>query len=64
MRYIIFIILSFLIILILTILIIPVAHFASGGMAAIISTILFTLYLILFDAFNNKKGWVKELKER
>jgi len=63
-RLIIFIAISLLVIAILGVLIIPMSHFVSGGMAAIISTTLFIIYLICIDYIDNKIGKKdKETKE-
>lgn len=60
-RLIIFIIISLLVIAILGVLMIPMSRFVSGGMAAIISTTLFVVYLICIDYIDNKIG--KDYKE-
>lgn len=63
-RRIIFIATSLLVIAILAVLIIPMSRFVSGGMAAIISTTLFIVYLICIDYIDNKIGKnYKETKE-
>lgn len=53
-RNMIFIATSLLVMALLTVLIIPMSRFVSGGMAAIISTVLFVVYLICTNYINNK----------
>lgn len=48
-RFIVFIGITIMIIGILTALIIPIASFTTGGIAALISTTLFVIYLIIIE---------------
>lgn len=54
-----FVIMTIFIMIILTMLIVPLSKWMPAGIAALISTILFSVYLLFFDILNERKRWIK-----